>query len=115
MHTSCPQNKANWAEEAQLTPKRFLTLHRGLRPRRRQQPHTSHHKILKRLITRLPLLTHIIRKTRNLRRRRGSLFCEWADVRDGGLVVFARTALDGVGFGSPLLGRCGGEGWEGGG
>ena len=88
-----------------------LTLHRSLRPRRSQKPHSTDHKILKRLITRLPLLRHVFRETRYLRRwilvfpfeRR---FEFWS------LIDFARLPIEKVGFVSPLLvgrGEGGGE------
>ncbi len=45
------------------------TLHRRLRPRRGQQSHSPDHEILKRLVRRLTLLTHIFPETRYLGRR----------------------------------------------
>lgn len=42
------------------------TLHRSLRPRRGQQSHSPDHEILKRLVRRLTLLTHIFPETRYL-------------------------------------------------
>ena len=47
-----------------LNPIAMFTLHCSLRPCRRQQPHSPHHKILKSLIRSLALLAHIVRKTR---------------------------------------------------
>lgn len=84
-------------------PPRILTLHRSLRPRRRQQSHPPNHKILKRLIGRLALLAHIIGKTRYLRRRillaiLEGRFEAWC------LFVFPRVTFDDVGFAAPLLG-----------
>ena len=114
VHCNFPTRPSQLSQGSPIDLSRFLTLHSRLRPRRRQQPHTPHHKILKRLVTRLSLLTHVFRKARDLRRRCRSLGREWADMRNGRLVVFTCTALDGVGFGSPLLrSRCG-ESWNGG-
>ena len=81
------------------------TLHRRLRPRRGQQSHSPDHEILKRLIRRLTLLTHIFPETRYLCRRIVIRIFE-GRLKFRRLVVFAGGAFENVGFSSPLL-RCG--------
>ena len=88
---------------------RKLTLHRRLRPRRSQQPHTPHHKILKRLITRLPPLTHIILETRDLRRR-VTLFAFERGLERRRLIVFSGCTFNGTGFVAALV-LVGGLAW----
>ena len=82
------------------------TLHRCLCPCSRQQSHAADHKILKRLIARLPPLAHVGAETWNLRRRVAVIVLEGA-LEFGRRVNLPRHSLDDVGFVALLL--AGGE------
>lgn len=81
---------------------RERTLHGSLRPRRGEQAHASDHEVLKRLVTTLGPLAHVILEARDLGGRVVLIVLE-GRVEGRRPVVLARDLVDGGGFRSPLL------------